>query len=91
MKRTLAILLTLVLAFGLLAGCGSSAKSAAPESSAQPQVSAQPEKKAIVIGDTTFNPENSEPDVNPHNDYAGWPCIRYGIGETLSSSTMRWR
>lgn len=41
------------------------------------------ERKTLVIGDTTFNPENSEPDVNPHNDYAGWPCIRYGIGETL--------
>ena len=21
--------------------------------------------------------------MNPHNDYAGWACIRYGIGETL--------
>ena len=39
--------------------------------------------KTMVIGDTTFNPENAEPDVNPHNDYAGWACIRYGIGETL--------
>lgn len=41
------------------------------------------EKKVMVIGDTTFNPENAEPDVDPHNDYAGWACIRYGIGETL--------
>ena len=41
------------------------------------------EPKTLVIADTTFNPENAEPDVNPHNDYAGWACIRYGIGETL--------
>ena len=40
-------------------------------------------KKTMTIGDTTFNPENAEPDVNPHNDYAGWATIRYGIGETL--------
>ncbi len=39
--------------------------------------------KTLVIGDTTFNPENAEPNINPHEDYAGWPCIRYGVGETL--------
>ena len=27
--------------------------------------------------------KNEEADVNPHNTYAGWACIRYGIGETL--------
>ena len=37
----------------------------------------------FVLGDTTFNPENEEPDVNPHNAYSGWACIRYGVGETL--------
>jgi len=39
--------------------------------------------ETMVIGDTTFNPENGEPSVNPHEDYGGWACIRYGIGETL--------
>ena len=39
--------------------------------------------KSLVWGDTTFNAENGEPDVNPHNDNSGWACIRYGIGETL--------
>ncbi len=41
------------------------------------------EVKTFVMGDTTFNAENEEADVNPHNTYAGWACIRYGIGETL--------
>lgn len=44
---------------------------------------AEEEKKTLVFGDTTFNAENEEADVNPHNTYAGWACIRYGIGETL--------
>lgn len=39
--------------------------------------------KTFVMGDTTFNPENNEPDINPHNDNSGWACIRYGVGETL--------
>ena len=44
---------------------------------------AQDAKTTFVLGDTTFNSENEEPDVNPHNAYSGWACIRYGIGETL--------
>lgn len=41
------------------------------------------DKKVFVFGDTTFNAENEEPGINPHEAYAGWPCIRYGVGETL--------
>ena len=40
-------------------------------------------KKTFVFGDTTFNAENGEPDVNPHSDSGGWACMRYGVGETL--------
>lgn len=61
---------------GVLTGCGSSGENVAENM-------AEKEKKTFVFGDTTFNPENEEPDVNPHNTYAGWACIRYGIGETL--------
>lgn len=39
--------------------------------------------KHFIFSDTTFNPENEEPDVNPHNAYSGWAALRYGIGETL--------
>lgn len=39
--------------------------------------------KHLTWGDTTFNAENEEADINPHNTYAGWACMRYGIGETL--------
>ena len=73
MKRfTKAWILAFFLGLGVLAGCGGSEKAAAEE-----------EKKIFVFGDTTFNPENEEPDVNPHHTYAGWACIRYGVGETL--------
>ena len=40
-------------------------------------------KKTMVIGDTTFNAENWEETIDPHRTYNGWPCIRYGVGETL--------
>ena len=63
-----------------MVGCGSSADSPAVSSSAS---DASDAKKTFVFGDTTFNAENEEPDINPHYEYSGWPCIRYGVGETL--------
>ena len=69
-KKLLAAVLALGLSAGVMTGCGSDKAASNGE-------------KALVIGDTTFNSSNEEPDVNPHNAYAGWACIRYGIGETL--------
>ena len=76
MKRKIKVwawMLTLCLTLGLLAGCANSEQTRQPDGG----------KKTFVFGDTTFNPENEEPDINPHNTYAGWACIRYGVGETL--------
>lgn len=90
----MALLLTVTLTMGLY-GCGSkdagnSNDTTATEASAVTEAgseSAKAEdtaaKKTMVIGDTTFNSSNEELDVNPHNSYSGWACIRYGIGETL--------
>ena len=71
-KKGLALLLAACLSLSLLAGCNAGGEQAEEDG-----------KTTFVFGDTTFNPENEEPDVNPHNAYAGWACIRYGIGETL--------
>lgn len=60
-----------VLVLGLVSGC------AAPSSDTRTA------KTTFVLGDTTFNAENEEPDINPHRAYSGWACIRYGVGETL--------
>ncbi|MBQ7478955.1 MAG: ABC transporter substrate-binding protein [Selenomonadaceae bacterium] len=70
-KKLAALALSVGLCFGALTGCGSN------------QAARETGEKALVIGDTTFNSSNEEPDVNPHNAYAGWACIRYGVGETL--------
>lgn len=81
MKMITAILLTLCLAAGLLAGCGGQATTEPGRTNGV--ASTTPAKKAFVFGDTTFNAENEEPTINPHHVYAGWACIRYGVGETL--------
>ena len=72
MKKILASLLALCLSLGILAGCGNSNTPAQSGG-----------KKTFVFGDTTFNAENEEPTINPHEAYSGWACIRYGVGETL--------
>ena len=78
MKKISALFLAVCMGTGLLAGCSSG-----DTKKADTEKTAETGKKTFVFGDTTFNPENEEPDVNPHNTYSGWACIRYGIGETL--------
>ena len=74
MSRKLLMIVVMILSLSLAIGCGSD-KSASDSSASG--------EKTFVFGDTTFNPENNEPDVNPHNDNSGWAAIRYGVGETL--------
>lgn len=88
MGKRISLLLSLGLAACLLAGCGSRTGGAADVQ--QKEVSTGIEssersdsRKTMVIGDTTFNSENWEETVNPHETYNGWACIRYGVGETL--------
>ena len=64
----LAEIILVMAAVSGIAGCGKSTAST---------------EKVFYYGDTTFNAENDETDVNPHNGYSGWACIRYGVGETL--------
>lgn len=77
-KKTGAALLALVVLAGALTGCGGDSSGGQSKSASEDE-----EGKVFYYGDTTFNAENDESDVNPHNGYAGWACIRYGIGETL--------
>lgn len=90
MKKLLALILALCMSVSVLAGCGSSSGETADKSPSSPSTSdanssnsAASAKKALVFGDTSFNASNEEADVNPHNAYSGWACIRYGVGETL--------
>ena len=69
-RKKIAYVLCGILAVVLFSGCQSTAADGTDE-------------KVFIYGDTTFNAENDESDVNPHNGYSGWACIRYGIGETL--------
>ncbi len=72
MKRFIAAFFILCVSLLTLSGCGETKSAGFPDT-----------EKSFVFGDTTFNAENEEPNVNPHYAYSGWACIRYGIGETL--------
>lgn len=81
MKKWIALLLALCMTVGILAGCGNIGGTS--DGGKAPASDGNTGKKTFVFGDTTFNAENEEPNVNPHYAYAGWACIRYGVGETL--------
>ena len=89
MKKTSkipALLLALAMTAGMLAGCGSDTpKESGDAAQTQGAQDAQAggEKKTFVFGDTTFNAENEEYNIDPHSAYCGWACMRYGVGETL--------
>ena len=72
------VLMAAALTLGLLAGCGDNKDQNSGSVKAETAG-----EKVFTFGDTTFNAENDESDVNPHRGYSGWACIRYGIGETL--------
>lgn len=82
-KKVLALIVLVCLSAVLLGGCGGQKTEKEKETSQTSAQKENTEKKVMVIGDTTFNSSNEEEDVNPHNAYSGWACIRYGIGETL--------
>lgn len=79
MKKLAAAVLSLCLMACLLTGC---AGEAAGRKSGQTGG-----RKTLIFGDTTFNAENEEPNINPHEAYAGWACMRYGVGQTLFQIT----
>ncbi len=84
MKKQLIIIICMIAGLLTLTGCHAGVGAVSPDKGTEETIKETGgEKKTIVIGDTTFNPENAEHDVNPHNDYSGWATIRYGIGETL--------
>lgn len=75
-KKFMALVLCTALAIFSFAGCKK------PDGNNASKVS-EASKKVLILGDTTFNAENEEPTIDPHEAYCGWPCIRYGVGETL--------
>ena len=81
MRKTniLCLIVSLFIAMAVITGCSSGNS----ESKTTNTGSSEYSGTTFVLGDTTFNAENGEPDINPHNSYSGWACIRYGVGETL--------
>lgn len=86
MRKWSSLLFSFCMVIGLSAGCSNESKTggaADAASSTQAASGGGQKQKVFTFGDTTFNPENSEPDINPHRDSSGWAAVRYGVGETL--------
>lgn len=77
MKKLVAMVLALTLTAATFVGCGTKAENQTADSNVESG------KKTFVLGDTTFNAENEEANIDPHDTYCGWAAIRYGVGETL--------
>ncbi len=40
-------------------------------------------KTTFVYGTTGYSEEMGDAGLNPHDNYSGWSCLRYGVGETF--------
>lgn len=47
------------------------------------QQEGQSSQNSFVYGTTGYGVDMSDAGLNPHKDYSGWSCVRYGVGETL--------
>lgn len=69
-KKMLAAVLAAVMITGMT-GISASAKGNADEGT------------TFVYGTTGYSEEMGDAGLNPHDNYSGWSCLRYGVGETL--------
>lgn len=85
-SKIVALMLAMTMAAGVMTGCGSQKTETTADTGAAESTAAgtnDSDKKKFVFGDTTFNAENEESNIDPHSAYCGWACMRYGVGETL--------
>ena len=87
MKKQIKLLSVAFSAALLLGACTSSSKTLS-ESSAGSETSSvtsdtSDTAKTLVYGTGSYGVGMSDAGLNPHEDYSGWSCVRYGVGETL--------
>ncbi len=82
MKKTIAILLSIVLVLGLLAGCGSSGSTAASTGTTAAAPAAG--EKTLTFGIQMYSDGLLNPAAQTN---CAWNCMRYGIGEALFKFT----
>lgn len=70
-RKITSLSLATMMSLSLMVGCSSSADGS-NESDGE---------KTFTYGTTAY--VSSEPGINPHKGYSGWPAVRYGVGETL--------
>lgn len=68
---------------GLGAGVGVAALIGQSVFGAQVPCSALADGATFAYGTTGYGPEMDDAGLNPHANYSGWSCVRYGVGETL--------
>lgn len=50
---------------------------------AEREVNMEQPSKVFHYGTTAYGVQMGDTGLNPHENYSGWSCVRYGVGETL--------
>lgn len=80
-KKIMAIGMACTMLASIFAGCGNTGASG--EKNGRKEEGASQNEKVFHYGTTAYGVEMGNTGLNPHEDYSGWSCVRYGVGETL--------
>lgn len=76
MKRRIKSIATAALIAAMLTACGNN-------STSKSDTGVNTGAKTMVFGTPSYSVGMSDAGLNPHEEYSGWSCVRYGVGETL--------
>ena len=48
------------------------------------------DEKTFVYGTTGYSEEMGDAGLNPHDNYSGWSCLRYGVGFSNTMTIWKW-
>lgn len=74
-KKLLSFILFTIMLASMLTACGGNLS--------EMENSENTGEKVFIYGTTAYGVEMSDTGLNPHENYSGWSCVRYGVGETL--------
>lgn len=81
--KAMALALVSVMTMGMLSACGTNEAVKTSSAPASQEAAKSGAEKTFTYGTMAYNVENADAGLNPHKDYSGWSCVRYGVGETL--------
>lgn len=82
-QRIIAAGVILSMLFSTVTACNQVRKESSIKANIKETNTSAKQEKVFHYGTTAYGTEMGNAGLNPHDNYAGWSAVRYGVGETL--------